>query len=100
MKKRITGVAVMAVTAVLAFQPTDTVKKKQEVIQSTELLEIEEHSKGQVPVTLVEAIDGDTIKVRLNGKTETVRYLLVDTPESKKAGDVCAAICKRCFPKE
>lgn len=35
---------------------------------------------------LVEAIDGDTIKVMINGKLETVRYLLIDTPESKKPG--------------
>jgi micrococcal nuclease len=41
---------------------------------------------GQIPVTLVETIDGDTIKVKLNGKVETVRYLLIDTPESKKPG--------------
>jgi micrococcal nuclease len=41
---------------------------------------------GQTPVTLVETIDGDTIKVKLNKKVETVRYLLVDTPESKKLG--------------
>lgn len=38
---------------------------------------------NQVSVTLIEPVDGDTIKVGLNGKTETVRYLLVDTPESK-----------------
>ncbi len=37
---------------------------------------------GQVRVTLVDTIDGDTIKVLVNGKIETVRYLLVDTPES------------------
>ena len=41
----------------------------------------------QIPVTLVETIDGDTIKVKLNGKVETVRYLLIDTPESKKPGN-------------
>ncbi|NRD79501.1 thermonuclease family protein [Bacillus sp. BRMEA1] len=41
-------------------------------------------SNGQVPVTLVDAVDGDTIKVIYNGKEETVRYLLVDTPEEKK----------------
>lgn len=38
----------------------------------------------QVPVSLVEAVDGDTIKVMYNGKKETVRYLLIDTPEEKK----------------
>lgn len=34
-----------------------------------------------VPVQLIHVIDGDTIKVKYNGKTETVRYLLIDTPE-------------------
>lgn len=38
---------------------------------------------GQIPITLVDNIDGDTIKVRVNGKIKTVRYLLIDTPESK-----------------
>ncbi len=31
-------------------------------------------------------VDGDTIKVRLDGGTETVRYIGVDTPETKKPG--------------
>ncbi|MDA7027745.1 thermonuclease family protein [Bacillus sp. CLL-7-23] len=35
-------------------------------------------------VTLVKAIDGDTIKVKYKGQEKTVRYLLVDTPETKK----------------
>lgn len=30
------------------------------------------------------AVDGDTIKVQLDGRTETVRYIGVDTPETKK----------------
>ncbi len=45
------------------------------------------HSKNQkklIDVTLDRAIDGDTIKVIYNGKKDTVRYLLVDTPETKK----------------
>ncbi len=35
-------------------------------------------------VTLDKVVDGDTIKVKYNGNVDTVRYLLVDTPESKK----------------
>jgi|SRR5690606_37736402 len=31
----------------------------------------------------VEAIDGDTAKLRIDGKVETVRFLLIDTPETK-----------------
>lgn len=42
--------------------------------------------KNTVPVTLVETVDGDTIKVNYKGKVETIRYLLIDTPEEKKPG--------------
>lgn len=38
---------------------------------------------ARVKAKVIEAIDGDTIKVQLNGKEETVRFLLVDTPETK-----------------
>jgi len=31
-------------------------------------------------------VDGDTIKVALGGREETVRYIGVDTPETKKPG--------------
>jgi micrococcal nuclease len=33
---------------------------------------------------VVDVVDGDTIKVNLDGKEETVRLLLIDTPESVK----------------
>ena len=34
-----------------------------------------------IEVELLNVIDGDTIKVKYNGKTETIRYLLIDTTE-------------------
>ncbi|MCY9186125.1 thermonuclease family protein [Bacillus halotolerans] len=40
--------------------------------------------KQLVDVTLDRAIDGYTIKVNYNGNVDSVRYLLVDTPETKK----------------
>lgn len=33
---------------------------------------------------VVEVIDGDTIRVDMSGKTETIRFIGVDTPETKK----------------
>ncbi|AST92663.1 thermonuclease family protein [Sutcliffiella cohnii] len=39
----------------------------------------EEAQRIEVPVTSV--IDGDTIRVLINGKEERVRFLLIDTPE-------------------
>ncbi|MET3576172.1 thermonuclease family protein [Bhargavaea ullalensis] len=39
-------------------------------------------ASNRVPVTLANPIDGDTIKVNIDGRTESVRFLLVDTPET------------------
>lgn len=36
----------------------------------------------QIDVEVTSVIDGDTIKIMYEGKEETVRYLLVDTPET------------------
>ncbi|UNK17537.1 thermonuclease family protein [Paenibacillus sp. N3/727] len=36
----------------------------------------------RVPVELVKTVDGDTISVKYEGKTEKVRFLLIDTPET------------------
>ncbi|AQQ53884.1 thermonuclease family protein [Planococcus lenghuensis] len=39
-------------------------------------------SLGRMPAELLSVIDGDTIKVLYEGREETIRYLLVDTPET------------------
>ncbi|WP_054670721.1 thermonuclease family protein [Calditerricola satsumensis] len=39
--------------------------------------------KDAEEVQFVEHVDGDTSKFRIDGKVETVRYLLIDTPETK-----------------
>lgn len=38
----------------------------------------------RVSATVVRVVDGDTIRVSVQGKEETIRLLLVDTPESVK----------------
>ena len=40
---------------------------------------------GLIPVELVKTIDGDTIKIKYEGKEQNVRYLLIDTPETNYA---------------
>ena len=35
---------------------------------------------------VLRVVDGDTIRVRLDGRTERVRYIGIDTPESVKPG--------------
>jgi micrococcal nuclease len=39
--------------------------------------------KDAEEVEFVEDVDGDTAKMKIHGKVETVRFLLVDTPETK-----------------
>jgi micrococcal nuclease len=45
-------------------------------------------------VTVLSVIDGDTIKVRIGEKEETVRYIGIDTPEPYRDGEPA------CFSRE
>ncbi|WP_243572741.1 endonuclease YokF [Bacillus stercoris] len=69
-------------------QASTDVEKKTEQMESTKEKTAdkskEKDKKELVDVTLDRAVDGDTIKVTYNGNVDTVRYLLVDTPETKK----------------
>ncbi|HHU6751518.1 TPA: thermonuclease family protein [Staphylococcus pseudintermedius] len=42
-----------------------------------------EKESALVPATFVSHIDGDTSKLKIKGEEKTVRYLLIDTPETK-----------------
>lgn len=50
---------------------------------ATEKTRLVKEPKDAEEVEFVEHVDGDTAKMRINGKVETVRFLLVDTPETK-----------------
>lgn len=65
-----------------AAQDTPSNEKKQPE-QNSGTIHSKDHKK-LVDVTLDRAVDGDTIKVSYNGNVDTVRYLLIDTPETKK----------------
>jgi micrococcal nuclease len=45
--------------------------------------------------TVLRVVDGDTIRVRLDGRAERVRYIGVDTPESVKPGTPVQCFAKR-----
>lgn len=49
---------------------------------STKSMSSNSNSKNLVPAKVIRVVDGDTIKVDYKGKEETVRFLLVDTPET------------------
>jgi micrococcal nuclease len=110
MRNKITMGAIMAVTTLTIFQTPQVWQEENIPVVSTKEEEIQESDDpaavkiyeddtvnlaNQIPVNLVKTIDGDTIKVKVNGKIETVRYLLVDTPESKKPG-----MCDQPYAKE
>jgi micrococcal nuclease len=44
---------------------------------------------------VLRVVDGDTIRVRLDGHTERVRYIGIDTPESVKPGTPVQCFAKR-----
>jgi micrococcal nuclease len=89
MRKHLTAPAIIAAASFLAFSSMPSENEEEARVVSLQVTENQvkfEESKtlsDQERVTLIEPVDGDTIKVRINGKIETIRYLLVDTPESK-----------------
>jgi micrococcal nuclease len=105
MRKRIVGGALLVAATLLTYQPQETIKEENKPVsysnqnenqKNMSLSKVETNSTSQqLPITLVETIDGDTIKARVNGRVETIRYLLIDTPESRKPG-----MCIQPFAKE
>ncbi len=45
-----------------------------------------ERGPPRATATVVRAVDGDTVEVRIGGRLEDVRYIGVDTPETVKPG--------------
>jgi micrococcal nuclease len=45
-----------------------------------------ERGGGSARARVIRAIDGDTIEVRIRGRTDEVRYIGIDTPETVKPG--------------
>lgn len=67
------------VTTSEAAEVVATSKKSESADTTTK--ETQEQN-NRLPATLVEVTDGDTLKVKVDGKEEKVRLLLIDTPET------------------
>jgi micrococcal nuclease len=52
-------------------------------------------SSGGPVARVVRVVDGDTVRVRLGGRSEPVRYIGVDTPESKRPGTPVQCFARR-----
>lgn len=94
MRKRAGGIAIIAAAACIGYFSGPSLK--EENAEET-LLHVSENQVSEIPVTVVDVIDGDTIKVKVNGKVETVRYLLIDTPESKSPKNCVQQYAKEAF---
>lgn len=64
---------------------TKVIQSQQEPLASEVEQEVSENEKPEsnfIPAKVTRVVDGDTLKVVFDGKEETVRLLLVDTPET------------------
>jgi micrococcal nuclease len=43
---------------------------------------LNEGDSNLIPAEVIRVVDGDTVKIKVDGKEETVRLLLIDTPET------------------
>jgi micrococcal nuclease len=94
MRKRTGGIAVITATACIAFYSAPSLI---EDTSQENTVQVTENQVSDVPATLVDIFDGDTIKVIINGKIESVRYLLLDTPESKSPKTCVQHYAKEAF---
>lgn len=94
MRKETSGIAMIAAAACLALY-SYPIEKGEHVVENA--LPVTENQVRKVPIRVVEIIDGDTIRGMVNGKLETVRYLLIDTPESKNPKTCVQFYAKEAF---
>ncbi|QIZ09241.1 thermonuclease family protein [Priestia megaterium] len=109
MRKKLVGVSLMAAATVLAFHPMEQLDEENQTnigIQQdgdqnsgSPVKEASEMPINQIPITLIETIDGDTIKAKVKGGIETIRYLLLDTPESKNPRMCVQPYAKEAFQR-
>jgi len=65
-----------------AIVPTTPVKTDPEPVPQTATADSPVLNEGEL-YRVTSIVDGDTIKVSMNGQTETIRFIGIDTPETK-----------------
>lgn len=103
MKKKLAGGALIVAASLFAIHPSEIITSENRSVNHTPkdvpTGDVVDQAPEQIPITLVETIDGDTIKARVKGKVEIVRYLLVDTPETKKPGTCVQPFASEAFQR-
>lgn len=72
-------VAAIAAVTVLSATPSGT----GVLTAATPTPPVESIPEGATAATVVRVVDGDTIRVEIHGSEETVRLILIDTPETR-----------------
>jgi micrococcal nuclease len=62
--------------------PSKEESPSEEAVPAESKIKADSMNENFIPAKVVKVIDGDTVKVLVNGKEETLRLLLVDTPET------------------
>ncbi|MCG3398999.1 thermonuclease family protein [Staphylococcus massiliensis] len=73
----------IVLTAIATLVGVTTYQAPSESVQAAESSDDNFKDLTKYEATYSEAVDGDTVRLNLNGKQETFRFLLVDTPETK-----------------
>lgn len=76
-------VSVLTVMVISGCGFEKTLEDENKVKNDTSQEEKHNSEKVLINVKVLEVVDGDTIKVELSSKKETIRLLLIDTPETK-----------------
>ncbi|KZR56840.1 thermonuclease family protein [Pseudobacillus badius] len=61
----------------------EKLKEQKKEANKEKALPADSPSSGLIPASVTRVVDGDTIKITIDGRQETVRLILVDTPETK-----------------
>lgn len=77
MSKLITIILSGFILLLSACSPTQTLEISNQQLTSSDVAE----TNNRLTLKVVKVIDGDTIKVDYKGKSESLRFLLIDTPE-------------------
>lgn len=72
---------IVLLTACSNENASTVIQSNQKSVQQTTSPFTEEQVKNLLPAVVTKNIDGDTLKIKVEGKEETVRLLLIDTPE-------------------
>ncbi|OKL37054.1 thermonuclease family protein [Domibacillus mangrovi] len=67
----------------LAAKETELEEQEDAMAATPVSIEVFTLPDGLIAATVNSVVDGDTIKVTIDGKKETVRLILIDTPETK-----------------